>query len=148
MSFFIERGVVGKCFLSTLNFDATKCVPHVIMHLCDEDIFFLETRLLLNKLVIVDKIIYLDQLNVKTAFLSPHREFTIPPSMSRDEILSLSKLSLSSVHSEERFVITPKLHVLISLPKQIRILAYLDTTAVTDTSLKMPFKKVMKGTLI
>ncbi len=91
-----QCGVVGSCCFSPLDyFDPTKCFVHDIMHLADEGVLNLETCLFLNKLI-SDNILDLDELNCKISRVFALREYTAPPPLRKEEIMGLTKLSLSS----------------------------------------------------
>lgn len=92
----MESRIVGSSPFSSLSyFDITKCLVRDIMHLLDEGVLNLETRLMLNELI--SKIgLNIEELNTKIARICPQREWTVPPPLRKDEITGGRKISFSA----------------------------------------------------
>jgi hypothetical protein len=83
-----------SCLSSLHSFDATKAFPSDYMHLSDEGFLNLELKLLL-RVLIAEKRKDLDQVNCYLSVLKSQRQFTTPPKIKFDEVMSDGKLSFS-----------------------------------------------------
>jgi hypothetical protein len=103
----MKTGVVGESIFSQLSyFDVTKCFVSDNMHLLDEGIENLEVRKMFNKLL-TNEMVDLDKINAKLSNVIQQREFTRPPPLRKDEILTLTKLSMSTSEMAALTLILP-----------------------------------------
>jgi hypothetical protein len=91
-------GVNRRCPFTRLGYiDPTKIFMHDLMHVGNEGVLNLEVRLLLCYLILDPEIaLDLDLVNRKISLLKCDREYTTPPTLRKNEILELTKLSFSS----------------------------------------------------
>ncbi len=107
-SFSVEYGIVSESNFCALSyFDPTKCLPHDVMHVFYEGLLNLETRLVLNRLVLIDGIVDIETINIKLETFRSGREYTKPPKIRFDDIKNEKKLSFSSSEMQSLTDILP-----------------------------------------
>lgn len=92
-----KYGINGSCIFSRLSyFDATRCFPHDVMHAIHEGVANRGTGLML-RVLIRDYDLDLDAVNFTISQIESHREFTRPPPIRLDEVMTVGKkLSFSA----------------------------------------------------
>ena len=92
-----EYGINRPCIMSILPYyDATQDLPHDIMHVVDEGVENLELSFLLRKLI-QDYGLNLEEVNFLLSRMKSQREFTLPPPIRLDEVMTPGKkLSFSA----------------------------------------------------